>query len=107
MTKTNTQLIKSGSDHLTIAKKFFNDKNLHLSQEVKRKTLAAAYGKRAFLDYQSHNSFNSKVALMKSLLYYPELKGGDAKAIRKDIFPFYCLICQKVKNLKRRLNSKS
>ncbi len=52
MTKTNTQLIKSGSDHLSIAKKFVNDKNLHLSQEVKRKSLAAAYGKQDFLDYK-------------------------------------------------------
>lgn len=107
LTKTNTQLIKSGSDHLAIAKKFLKDKNLHLSQEVKRKMLAAAYGKQAFLGYQSQNRFGSKVALVKSLLYDPKMKGGDAKAIRKDIFPIYYLICQKVKNLKRRLNSKS
>lgn len=105
MTKTNTQLIKSGSDHLSIAKKFVNDKNLHLSQEVKRKSLAAAYGKQAFLDYQSQNRFGSKVALVKSLLYDPKMKGGDAQAIRKSVFPMYFLIVQKLKNLKHRLKS--
>lgn len=106
MTKTNTQLVKSGSEHLLIAKKLAKDKSLHLTQELKRKTLAAAYGKQALLDYQSQNRFSSKVALVKSLLYSPELKGGDARAIRKKVFPVYYFITQKLKNLKLRLNSK-
>lgn len=105
-TKTNTQLVKSGSEHLLIAKKLAKDKSLHFTQEVKRKTLAAAYGKQALLDYQSQNRFGSKVALVKSLLYSPELKGGDARAIRKKIFPVYYFINQKLKHLKLRLNSK-
>lgn len=107
MTKTNTQLVKSGSDHLAIAKKFTKDQNFHLSQEVKRKTLAAAYGKKAFLAYQSQERYQAKVALLMSLLYYRKSKGGDAQKIRKEIFPIYFLICQKVKNLKQRLYSKS
>jgi len=105
LTKTNTRLLDSGLDHVAIARKFVFDKDSSLSKVDKRKALASAYGKQAYLEHQFHNRFNSKVALVKSLLYYQKDKGGDARNIRKNVFPVYFAVDQKLKNLRQRIKS--
>lgn len=99
MTKTNTQLIKSGSEHIAIARKFIKDNTLRLTKEDLSKTLATAYGKKAYIAYQSHKIIQSKIALFVSLLYHPKSKGGDAMKIRKEVFPIYFFIREKSANL--------
>ncbi len=99
MTKTNTQLIKSGSEHITIARKLIKDNTLRLRKEDQSKTLAAAYGKKAYIAYQSHKIIQSKFALFVSLLYHPKSKGGEAMKIRKQVFPIYFFICEKSSSL--------
>ena len=83
-TKTNTLLHHSGPEHVRIVQKLFEDGNTGLSPALRRKALAAAYGREAVLYYRNSDSRRFRRAAILSLYYWPALKGGDAR----NLIPF-------------------
>ena len=81
MTKTRTQLLLSGDEHIRIAKKQLNNKTLRISKDLKRKILAAGYGRKAVLEFQEGHRSMFTLCLLRSLLYSPDMKGGMAKKL--------------------------
>jgi len=88
MTKTNTQLLVSGNEHICIVRRIVDDKNLNLSGPIKRKALAAGYGRKAYLEFQESNRIAFNYCLARSLMYSPELKGGLANRLLQTEAPF-------------------
>lgn len=104
LTKTSTQVEKAGQDHVAIIHKL--DRAGLLERKIKQKALAAAYGRKAILEFQKNKKLQSKFSLLKSLIYDPEIEGGEAKKTRKKIFPRFYLFSQKISSIKRRLTTK-
>ncbi len=104
MTKTKTQLLSSGDEHIRIAKKLIEDKELKLSKEIERKALAAGYGRKAFLEFQEGHRNTFKVCLVRSLLYSPEMKGGMAKKLMESDAPVVYILLEKYRSLRRLFN---
>jgi len=104
MTKTKTQLLSSGDEHIRIAKKLIEDKELKLSKEIERKALAAGYGRKAFLEFQEGHRNTFKACLFRSLLYSPEMKGGMAKKLMESDAPVVYILLEKFRSLRRLFN---
>lgn len=103
MTKTNTQVEVSARDHIHIVKKIVQNKSIPLQKADVNKSLAAAYGLLAFYSYRSNKHFQAKTSLIRSLLYYPQLKGGEARKYVKKVFPVFFFVREKMVSVKHRL----
>lgn len=101
LTKTNTQVEKSGQDHVTIVRKL--SRTNQIDKMLRKQALAAAYGRKAVLEFKKNKTLRSKISLLNSLVCYPQLKGGEAKKIRKKVFPVYFLLREKFLSVKQRL----
>jgi len=104
LTKTSTQIEKAGQDHVTIIRKF--ERTGLIDRKIGKKALAAAYGRKATLEFQKNKKLKSKFSLLRSLIYDPEIEGGNAKKIRKDFFPIFYYVRQKISSIKRGLPPK-
>ena len=99
-TKTTTQVEKSGQDHVAIIRKL--DRHGLIESELIQKALASAYGKKAALEFIKNKKILCKLSLLESLIRDPELAGGEAKKNRKNIFPVYYFLSQKLSSIKGR-----
>jgi len=104
LTKTNTQVEKSGQDHVIIVNKL--SRTNQIEGTLRKQALAAAYGRKAILEFRKNKLLSSKCSLLKSLSCYPELKGGEASKIRKRVFPMFYFVSEKISSLKRRITTK-
>lgn len=103
-TKTASRLIDSGEEHVAIVKNFFRNEFITLTPKIKHTALAAAYGRKAFLLYQSGHYQRYQIDALRSIFLDPSIKGGDSRSIinsKKDMLriiqstAFYCnrLLC--------------
>ena len=104
MTKTNTQLLISGNEHLKIARRILDEKRLNLSRSVKRKALAAGVGRKAYLEFQENNLLAFNYCLALSLLYFADSKGGAANKLLRTKAPVINFVYKSYIMLSRILN---
>ena len=104
MTKTNTQLLISGNEHLKIARRILDEKRLNLSRSVKRKALAAGFGRKAYLEFQENNLLAFNYCLALSLLYFADSKGGAANKLLRTKAPVINFVYKSYIMLSRILN---